>query len=740
MSPYGLSYEVQGTVVILHNKKEFLATDTAEIEDVNGYYPDEEEEAQEYQEGYQSTGEEEDPFQGIEEGSNNQSRGYYDDSGSSEDSCDTGDSRSQSSDEEEYDDEGDMQNGMENGHENEEHMEVSNGDDAQEDEENQIQDDDDDDTSSSDETVSTSSSSHRRYVVKNVDYFAKQNVERYLKRRGFNVYEKPVTTIGLDQLVEDMKATLGGKGQHKLNAITFGANYDGQSMIDEIERFWEFYGRMKEEDLNLSMELKPMLIPMLIYFYNECLLSGVIEYAVKVFVQFAQNFYEESPSKESNVVLSLLANFSCTTNFQSANLANHPFMKYLKELDFEFTVNPWVFESLQKFVEESKLPVMANLLTNRFNIIVQPDDADPVAELTVEKEEVKENTQESAEDEELVQNEIHTVIDDLRSSLLPNLPSVLVYTTNGRAICGSISKHGSMIAYGMENAGIRIFEAPLLHGGLRSFVKFPAEEVGPGHSVKLLNGHSGAVNDLAFHPRAKYLFSVGEDAIMRIWDAHNNICRAVYRGHHCPVWTLDISGSGNMIATGSMDTTARIWVPERTDFVRLLVGHYFDVDCIKFHPNEAYVATGSVDKSVRLWSVADGNIVRMFTGSKGAVTSIAFHKNGKFIAAAGEDDLIRMWDLGEGKLICQLQGAPECRDLSFQNDMLAASFADNTIRIWNTRDALSGSSIIEPDNVENCDSKLFDSKTDSIVKLYYKNPAKLYCLGCSRNVKAATAR
>lgn len=41
---------------------------------------------------------------------------------------------------------------------------------------------------------------------------------------------------------------------------------------------------------------------------------------------------------------------------------------------------------------------------------------------------------------------------------------------------------------------------------------------------------------------------------------------------------MDMSGTGQLIATASSDTTARIWVPERVDCVRILAGHHFDVD------------------------------------------------------------------------------------------------------------------------------------------------------------------
>lgn len=61
----------------------------------------------------------------------------------------------------------------------------TDGQDEEEYEDQVEEDDDDDSASSSSDTATTSSSSRRRLVIKNVKYFAKHNLERYLKRRGF---------------------------------------------------------------------------------------------------------------------------------------------------------------------------------------------------------------------------------------------------------------------------------------------------------------------------------------------------------------------------------------------------------------------------------------------------------------------------------------------------------------------------------------------------------------------------
>lgn len=81
----------------------------------------------------------------------------------------------------------------------------------------------------------------------------------------------------------------------------------------------------------------------------------------------------------------------------------------------------------------------------------------------------------------------------------------------------------------MDGAGIHVFEALPQPIGLKNSVKGSPNEIGSNHKASVLNGHAGPVYDLSFHPKSKYLFSVGEDALMRVWDIDNGSCRAVYR-------------------------------------------------------------------------------------------------------------------------------------------------------------------------------------------------------------------
>ena len=71
---------------------------------------------------------------------------------------------------------------------------------------------------------------------------------------------------------------------------------------------------------------------------------------------------------------------------------------------------------------------------------------------------------------------------------------------------------------------------------------------------------------------------------------------------------LDVAfnATGSMLATASMDNTARIYNKSTGACKAVLEGHKDEVNTVKFNPQGDKVLTTSNDKTARLWSAKDG--------------------------------------------------------------------------------------------------------------------------------------
>ena len=89
---------------------------------------------------------------------------------------------------------------------------------------------------------------------------------------------------------------------------------------------------------------------------------------------------------------------------------------------------------------------------------------------------------------------------------------------------------------------------------------FPKSCAGAEGALKLtLTGHISAVRGLAVSSRHPYLFSAGEDKMVKCWDLEYNKVIRHYHGHLSGVYSLALHPTLDVLITGGRDSVARVW-------------------------------------------------------------------------------------------------------------------------------------------------------------------------------------
>ena len=66
-------------------------------------------------------------------------------------------------------------------------------------------------------------------------------------------------------------------------------------------------------------------------------------------------------------------------------------------------------------------------------------------------------------------------------------------------------------------------------------------------------GHSNSINNLKFSPDSKWIASVSDDNLVKIWDLKAGRLLTDLKGHTGPVNTLEFHPNEFLLATGSSD-------------------------------------------------------------------------------------------------------------------------------------------------------------------------------------------
>jgi WD40 repeat protein/uncharacterized protein YwlG (UPF0340 family) len=213
---------------------------------------------------------------------------------------------------------------------------------------------------------------------------------------------------------------------------------------------------------------------------------------------------------------------------------------------------------------------------------------------------------------------------------------------------------------------------------------------------------NGEVNAVSLSPDGKILATADGDGTARLWDVTTRrqigppITDGGGRGDGLTgsqVSGVAFSPSGKILATASLDGTARLWdVATRreigapmTDGARL--SHLRQVFAVAFSPSGKILATADGDGTARLWGVATRRqIGPPITTVEGAY-GVAFSPDGGTLAVAEGDGAARLWDVAtRGEILPPLSAsaAGHMGRVVFSPDgqMLASVSSDGTARLW----------------------------------------------------------
>jgi polar amino acid transport system permease protein len=122
-------------------------------------------------------------------------------------------------------------------------------------------------------------------------------------------------------------------------------------------------------------------------------------------------------------------------------------------------------------------------------------------------------------------------------------------------------------------------------------------------------------------------------------------------GHEREVTALAFSPDGDVLASGSADTTITFWDPETGEVKWEAGGHWSEVTRLVFSEDGVAMLSGGKDSKVRSWRLPGGKTTAYYEGHLSTVNGVAFGVQPETILTAGDDGTVRLWETANQKVV-----------------------------------------------------------------------------------------
>lgn len=199
------------------------------------------------------------------------------------------------------------------------------------------------------------------------------------------------------------------------------------------------------------------------------------------------------------------------------------------------------------------------------------------------------------------------------------------------------------------------------------------------------------------------------------------------RDHNLHVWKLPLDNEGPHADESSETKVYDSKDPDNPYLVAVLVGHTQSVRSVSGYGN--IIISGSYDTTVRVWDLKEGGRCKhVLEGHTDRIYSTALNFKTRRCYSGSMDLSINVWDFEKGKLLFSLEGHNSLVGLlELSDDYLVSAAADSTLRVWNPSTGENYSKLKGHSSAITCfqhDSLRIVSGSERMLKLWDVNTGK----------------
>ncbi|KAI3404823.2 CDC4 [Candida oxycetoniae] len=218
-------------------------------------------------------------------------------------------------------------------------------------------------------------------------------------------------------------------------------------------------------------------------------------------------------------------------------------------------------------------------------------------------------------------------------------PTVIGKDANGSDI---IFPEYPLLVTGSRDHNIHVWRLPILSDDDSEGPVFDGGEMDNPYLIAVLSGHTQSVRSIS--GCGNIIISGSYDSTVRVWDLlDSGNCKHILQGHQDRVYSTAIDFKRNVCFSGSMDSTINVWNFETGELLKILEGHSSLVGLLALVDD--VLVSAAADASLRIWDPVTGELRSKLKGHAAAIT--CFEHDGLKVVS-GSEKMLKLWDVEKG--------------------------------------------------------------------------------------------
>jgi len=178
--------------------------------------------------------------------------------------------------------------------------------------------------------------------------------------------------------------------------------------------------------------------------------------------------------------------------------------------------------------------------------------------------------------------------------------------------------------------------------------------------IQSMEHHTDWINDIVLCCNGRNLISVSNDTTIKVWSAHQGFCLSTLRSHKDYAKCLAYAKDREIVASAGFDRMIYLWdiqaltmltTTKNTVTTKPLDGSKNSIYSLAISQTGSLVASGSTEKVIRLWDPRSRQKLLKLRGHTDNVRSLLFSRDGESLLSASSDGTVRLWSISQQRCV-----------------------------------------------------------------------------------------